>query len=656
MRVAANRQVLSKSFLVFGEDARLDSLDAMTTHIQVTHSTVKIHHVPTRANKANPFRQHEDMKTKIRSACSCQPPWLSTILLLSCLSLSRSFSTSFNIDQRQQYHDLAPPLLAALQSGNDGSSSQPTPTTPQEQILEWASALPEPVFVSPSIGVKVRPPAEGGAGLFAAADIGFNETLAVLPFDMSSSSGSSSDQNTKFPGFKFDAQTVMGLLNDGPVKERLSELLEEATRSKNTRRMASILAGAVAHLHLMKLRRVQQMGAEDDSSIDDPIDLFLDVLPMLPTKDPAPHPFPSHVLFWTDQQIEILLGGTLALTKARFMRAQAGEVVGLLSTAFLQEHCRTMSVIEITAAKDAMVSAFACVASRTFEGLNATDTTSSGSLMIPFVDLLNHMPADDRNVRHAVDDDRNAAILVSDREIEAGEEITINYGERQAWDWATKYGFVPSESVNASVEDDSEGDVTIALPIFPQILRKEDGSEVDMTTKGDDGLRALNAIRIAFESVDDQSTSDDLMLAELFLPEDESSSSPFPAKHGCVIVRGSTNGSFSAAESAKARARPLFACAEYISRQIQQGQSIDQDTASSFMIGLSGDVETKDVDEYMLHRAQERCEMLETGMQEAKKWTSTDQEGQDGYTDIRLRLAEQMREVELKSARKLLRR
>ena len=241
-------------------------------------------------------------------------------------------------------------------------------------------------------------------------------------------------------------------------------------------------------------------------------------------------------------------------------------------------------------------------------------------------------------------------------DINAGEEITINYGERQAWDWATKYGFVPSESVNAATEDDSAGDLTVALPIFPQILRKEDGSEVDMTTKGDDGLRALNAIRIAVESVDDQSSSDELMLAELFLPEDKSSSSPFPAKHGCVIVRGSADGSFSSSESAKAIARPLFACAEYISRQIQQEQSIDQDTASSFMIGLSGDVTIKDVDEYMLHRAQERCVMLENGMQEAEKWTNAGQEGQDDYAEVRLRLAGQMREAELKSVRKFLHR
>ena len=599
---------------------------------------------------------------KIRS--SCRSPWLSTLLLLSYLSSSFCFFESSCHGHGpsppcRQHHACAANPLRAIQSpdgknhdggGNESEGpSHPPLATPQQRILEWALALPKPALVSPSIGVKVRASSEGGAGLFATADIGFNETLAVLPFNMRSSAGQS-DRKDNFPGFKFDAQTVVGLLNDGPVKERLSELLGEAIRSRNKRRMTSILAGAIAHLHLMKLRRRRGISAQKlDGDNTNAIDLFLDVLPMLPTENPsADHPFPSHVLFWTDEQIEQLLSGTLALTKARFMRAQAGEVVGLLSTAFLQEHCPTMSVGEITAAKDAMVSAFACVASRTFEGLNATDTTEGGSLMIPFVDLLNHMPADERNVRHAVSDDRNAAILVSDRDIDSGEEITINYGERQAWDWATKYGFVPAKGDIAV-----ERDCTVALPIFPQLLRKENGSEVDMTTRGDDGLRALNAIRIAVESVDDQSVSDELMLAELFLREDESSSSPLPAKHGCLIVRGSTKGSFSASESAKAVARPLFACAEYIARAIQKDETIDQDIASSFMLGLSGDGETKCNDEYMLLRAQERCEMLETGMKEAEEWAKTDRGGKD-CTAIRLKLAEKMREAELISVRQVL--
>ena len=605
-------------------------------------------------------------RTPVRSR-SRRSPWFFTLLLLSHLSSSRPFS-SVNLNQRQRPPPDTLLLLRAVQSSDDdereppSSSSSTANTTPQERILEWAVSLPEPTFVSSSIGVKVRPPEEGGAGLFATADVGFNETLAVLPFDLRNTSDThSSDYNANFPGFKFDASTVVSLLNGGPVKERLRQLLEEAVQSKNKRRMASVLAGAIAHLHLMKLRRPQHESVENQKDDgNDPINLFLDVLPMLPNENPdASHPFPSHVLFFSDDQIEKLLGSTLALTKARFMRAQAGEVVGLLSASFLQEHCPTMSVDEITAAKDAMISAFACVASRTFEGLNATGTDSadSGSLMIPFVDLLNHLPGNERNVRHAVDDDQNAAILVSDREINAGEEITINYGERQAWDWATKYGFVPANTADTS-EEDSSSEITVALPIFPQSLRKDDGSEVDMTTKGDDGLRALNAIRIAVESVDDQPASDEVMLAELFLPEDASSSSPFPAKHGCVIVRGSADGSSSPSEGAKVKARPLFACAEYIARTIQRGRTIDQDIACSYMLGLSGvddeiPSEAEDVDQYMLHRAQERSDMLKAGMKEAEVWAANDKEGQE-YTAIRLRLANQMREAELVSVREML--
>ena len=76
------------------------------------------------------------------------------------------------------------------------------------------------------------------------------------------------------------------------------------------------------------------------------------------------------------------------------------------------------------------------------------------------------------------------------------------------------------------------------------------------------------------------------------------------------------------------------------------------------MLGLSGvddeiPSEAEDVDQYMLHRAQERSDMLEAGMKEAEVWAANDKEGQE-YTAIRLRLANQMREAELVSVREML--
>jgi hypothetical protein len=86
--------------------------------------------------------------------------------------------------------------------------------------------------------------------------------------------------------------------------------------------------------------------------------------------------------------------------------------------------------------------------------------------------------------------------------------------------------------------------------------------------------------------------------------------------------------------------------------------TIDQDIACSYMLGLSGvdddmPSETEGVDQYMLHRAQERSDMLEAGMmKEAEVWAN-DKEVQE-YTAIRLRLANQMREAELASVREML--
>lgn len=232
-------------------------------------------------------------------------------------------------------------------------------------MLEWARGLPSPAHVSPSVQVTVRPPSEGGAGLFASDDVAEGDTLAVLPLG---------------GGFRFDAATAVGLLGagengggsggGGPVRERLRELLDGGTAAGE----AAALAGAVAHLHLSGTRGTLPPGIA--GRIAEAVGPFLDGLPLLPPAGnggrglfPPPHPFPSHVLHWSDAQVSQLLGGTLALTKARFARALAGEVVGRVSGAFVREHCRGGTVGEVTAARDALVAACAAVQSRTFEGL-----------------------------------------------------------------------------------------------------------------------------------------------------------------------------------------------------------------------------------------------------------------------------------------------
>ena len=551
-----------------------------------------------------------------------------------------------------------------------------SPQSPQERMLQWAKDQPD-ADVSPSLCVVVRPPSEGGAGIFALDDIPFNETLAVLPFDGPNYYDGSVDTGAVF---KLDAKTGVDLLNDGPVKRRILELVKGGSKGS----LSSALTGIIAHLHLVKLREVREVREATTRSTTSSstgttgtsrsrIGPFLDVLPLLPSRgnDIKEHPFPNHVLFWTDDEISLLLANTLALTKAQFARAQAGEAMGALSSAFVTEHCPTNNMQEIMEAKDAIVSAFACVQSRTFEGFNITrysatddDKSTGGSLMIPFLDLLNHASDDQRNARHAIDDDRNAAVLLTDRDIKKGEEILINYGRRESWDWGTKYAFVPHQEILADAKPDS---ITVALPLFPRVILNSEGVEVDLTSKGTEGIRAANAIRVALGAIN-EADSDPLMLADLFLPQDHPPSSAplssFPAKQICVIITATSESDKDTAfDNVKSRAMPIFRAAEYIIRTLYKGGVIDEDVVCSFTVGLlaAGDEDREsspqsdeDVNRYIMSMARHRRAMLQVGLEKANAWASsslmTSAHNDDGdceFTSLRKQLANDMRHAEL---------
>ena len=525
-----------------------------------------------------------------------------------------------------------------------------SPASPQERMLEWARGLPSPAHVSPSVQVTVRPPSEGGAGLFASDDVAEGDTLAVLPLG---------------GGFRFDAAAAVGLLGaggnggggGGPVRERLRELLDGGTAAGE----AAALAGAVAHLHLSGTRGTLPPGIA--GRVAEAVGPFLDGLPLLPPAGnggrglfPPPHPFPSHVLHWSDAQVSQLLGGTLALTKARFARALAGEVVGRVSGAFVREHCPGGTVGEVTAARDALVAACAAVQSRTFEGLgededyaedDAEGGARGGALLIPLLDLLNHAPRGlegGSNARHAIDDDRNAAVLVADRAIARGEEVLISYGPREAWDWGTRYGFVP--------EDAGDGDcggrsLTVALPLLPDMAtRASDGMAIDLTAAAEEGRKAAAALREVVESLEEEDADDGdeapstVQLATLFLPEEGEAEgggaggagAGLPLKQPCLVVTGRD-----AEDVAGGRAAPVFRAAAEIIRDL--GLEMDGD-------GGEG-VGVVDAMGYVLRMATDRIGRLEEGGERARVWAESEEGGgAEEHTAERLRLADAMRRAE----------
>ncbi|KAL7526286.1 hypothetical protein ACHAXR_001409 [Thalassiosira sp. AJA248-18] len=172
------------------------------------------------------------------------------------------------------------------------------------------------------------------------------------------------------------------------------------------------------------------------------------------------HPFPTHYLYWTDDEVQILLRGTMGQTKAREVRAGIGLVVREFSSSFLTEHSKNKGVSQITA-----------VLSRSFGDAAGRDLDGKGRMLVPLVDMLNH-DGEDPNVHwtwHVGEGDEDKIAegkgdiaVTTLRDVKGGEELLKCYGWRPAWDIASSYGFVP-ELKNERWE-------CTVIPLFPAVL------------------------------------------------------------------------------------------------------------------------------------------------------------------------------------------
>lgn len=270
-------------------------------------------------------------------------------------------------------------------------------------IWEWGRNIKES-FLHPSIEPIVRHPSDGGAGIVAVEPIPANTVVMSIPMENS----------INIQG------TLLSLLNEEEridnSEKRLSKELKKIAAASEGGQMAA-LVGIFAHLHLMRLKQSRREitkllssktepslaeRKDDEQLIIKKLGPFLDTLPMLPQlpdgnfqqqKEPPQHPFPSHVLFWTDDEIEILLNGTIAQTMARSVRAGSGAIVATISSAFLKEYCRdkeSPSYILPQDVLDSIIASHALILSRSFGGATGKNVEGFGRQVFPILDLLNH--------------------------------------------------------------------------------------------------------------------------------------------------------------------------------------------------------------------------------------------------------------------------
>lgn len=323
-------------------------------------------------------------------------------------------------------------------------------------------------FVHPSVDLAIRPPSNGGTGIVAKDVL----TEGSVALSLSLHEIGMIDARSILDGFDAgeDDDSVLSMLSD-MWKNEVKHAKDKEV-SEDGKRLA-VLAGCLAHLQLTRFKdktawtsnEVNEGHALRESRRLGP---FLDAMPLLPTPD-GTNPMPTHYLYWSDDEIQMLLAGTFGLTRARENRAGIGLVLRQWSPSFLKEH----STLGQTAILNSVFSSFASVMSRSFGDDVGRDLDGKGRMLVPVVDMLNH-DTEDPNVHwtwHVKDDEdeisqgKGDILVTALRDIKAGEELLKCYGWRPSWDIASSYGFVPALN-------NERWDCAV-IPLFPPILDLE---------------------------------------------------------------------------------------------------------------------------------------------------------------------------------------
>eukprot|EP00804_Cyclotella_cryptica_P018825 CCRYP_018291-RA/>CCRYP_018291-RA protein AED:0.00 eAED:0.00 QI:119/1/1/1/0/0/2/691/645 len=362
-------------------------------------------------------------------------------------------------------------LMSHQSSVEDPSQAQKECDHPHTRL--WSSALNKSPnsHVHPSIELVIRPPSEGGTGIVAINDIPVNTIVMSLRLE----EVGMIDATSMIKSYKLHAK------QDDAVFNMLVEMWETGSRPINNTRDKTqegqrllVLSGIVAHLQIVRYKDLSSSVTSEVKAgfaLDESrrLGAFLDAMPLLlqHVRKGDRHPFPTHFLFWTGEEVENLLQGTVAQALAYRDRAIVTLTVPEWSNAFLEEHSSSVSKSEIL---NAIYSSFACVTSRSFGVPKRIDLDGKG--LIPVVDMLNH-DSENANVQwkfrtrteernNMIPEGKDDFVVRTIRDVLKGQELVASYGWRPSWDMASSYGFVPRMM--------KERWECSAIPLFPAVL------------------------------------------------------------------------------------------------------------------------------------------------------------------------------------------
>mmetsp|Transcript_6309 Transcript_6309/g.9864 ORF Transcript_6309/g.9864 Transcript_6309/m.9864 type:complete len:670 (-) Transcript_6309:227-2236(-) len=405
-------------------------------------------------------------------------------IVVSIISQDSSYAFTLPPSHHQgtHHHATSPSCLYSSRIAKDNDQHHQ-----HSHSLLWEKTLevcPDS-YANPAIELTVRPPDEGGTGILAVQDVPKDTVVLNLPLEQVGMIDVASilDAAPEGEDAVLDKLSLMWKEEELQQHQNNEEQAGDDRQDDDDGRRLAVLVGIIAHLQLTRYKDKTASTAhlvKDGHALEQSrrLGLFLDAMPLLPqrsspndTNNPLPrHPFPTHFLYWDDDEIEHLLQGTIAQTNARQLRGGVGLLVREWSAAFLEEHSTATGIKQVEIL-NAIFSAFTAVLSRSFGDAAGRALGGAGRMLVPLVDMLNH-DSEEPNVSwtwHVGEGDeelikagRGNVSVTTLKEVKRGEELYKCYGWGPAWDIASNYGFVPRLK--------KERWECSAIPLFPAVL------------------------------------------------------------------------------------------------------------------------------------------------------------------------------------------
>ena len=297
-------------------------------------------------------------------------------------------------------------------TANDDNTHGDT-TNKYAAMLEWLASAKHAEI---SEKVELKPSTRGGGyGAFVAAPVKEDELLFSVP--------------------RAACITFSDAVGDPGCGELFTKLIEKAGPGGNTVAMAGFIAKE-------RLNSLKPSG-EDSGSEYGP---YLATLPWERGVNNQ-----EHILYWSDDEIETMLTGTMCYGEAVDLRREVALAIKVLDTIIGRKVATSVLFPwqtdnsprkPVEGLPEAVKAAFVCLLTRAFQDDGGGDEEK----LVPLLDMLQH--SDQPNVSHVMRKDDGTVEVRARRSIEAGEELLNQYRSEMEENmpyhrFFTRFGFVP---------------------------------------------------------------------------------------------------------------------------------------------------------------------------------------------------------------------